>query len=421
MKIKGYWDSRIRKGILFIIMLLMVLPQTDKTVGSNATVIRLIQVFQLCMIGYVALKRGLHPNPYIAALLIFELEFMISAVYNRTEVLPFAIMALPVVSLVLFSDYQMRKNPREFLVGAIAAMELYGTIHLLMVLGGKPLYIESHMGEVFFLGSDNQATSFYLCLTILCVIESFMYGINLLTIYGIAISVFTAFYSECGTAMMVYLIVVITYILGRIPYFRRILYKITNYRTFIVLYIIYSVFVFLAPIIMRTGPIANIVYSVTGKTMDFTERSEIWRIALALIQGNPVFGIGYGEGGNGIYYKGWYFGAHNQVLQWAVYGGILSVALFLLVLCLSVKRTEKIRSLPRYFILFTLFGYLVAMSMEICSHGLHLFFLLNVIYNIPGCPDERSRRILHAAKGRQKDSEGNKHEFLEDFGHYRML
>jgi len=135
------------------------------------------------------------------------------------------------------------------------------------------------------------------------------------------------------------------------------------------------------PTLLGATAIGNVIASVTGKTtVTFSNRTYVWTAALAVFATHPIFGIGYGAEGNGVFALGNYRGAHNQVLQWAVLGGTVSVLLFLIILYKTMKRTDLIEPKKRFYVLLALFGYLICMSMENYFNGIHVFILMCSIF-----------------------------------------
>ncbi len=309
-----------------------------------------------------------------------------SCFVNWTPVVPFLKRALHIISICFFIREVGVRNHTALIKGVLLAFILLALFNLAYRIPDRPISHVDGTGPIYYLGSDNEAISPMLFLFSVSVLFFFAKGVNLLSITGVVLSVFTAFYSKSGTGMMAFAIFAVGSMLLLIPGMRKTIKKRLNSKS-ILLAIVFYYFIIWGISSSIFPTLGELISRVTGKeAVTFSNRTVIWAEAIKIIEHHPLFGIGYGNGahGNGVFVNGFYRGAHNMALQWGVNGGIFTIVAFTRALYLVFKKIERYPYIQRFYLYLCVFCYIVAMSMENYSNGLHCLPLLTLLYYTTG-------------------------------------
>ena len=111
--------------------------------------------------------------------------------------------------------------------------------------------------------------------------------------------------------------------------------------------VVISVIVWLLIVVFRADSIFAPLVSTLGKDMTFTGRLNIWDNALRVITANPILGygvltndamVGYlGSSSSGVWVGATH--CHDQILQVAFQGGLVALALLLVIIALIIKKS----------------------------------------------------------------------------------
>lgn len=127
-----------------------------------------------------------------------------------------------------------------------------------------------------------------------------------------------------------------------------------------------------------------IIENILGKSITFTGRTELWDLSYILIRNKPVFGYGIYENSGLLFRNGWYYYAHNAVLEVMLQGGFLALTAFLAVFLISAFPLYKYRfHYISGIISITIFSMLIMMLMEAYITHIMLYGLLTVAYCVP--------------------------------------
>lgn len=128
--------------------------------------------------------------------------------------------------------------------------------------------------------------------------------------------------------------------------------------------------------IVVLGSSSTIVRAITdllGRDAGFTGRSLLWERAIALIGRSPA--IGYGNEPELIEIWGSSFSAHNQLLDVALRGGLLTLTLFVLAHLGAFRRLRQVPTYAANVIFVTIFCFLAGGLMEAGVRPLQYVFL----------------------------------------------
>ena len=126
------------------------------------------------------------------------------------------------------------------------------------------------------------------------------------------------------------------------------------------------------------------IEDLLGKDMTFTGRTEMWDSALRAISDSPIWGFGYVD-------ADWYkahmtnlaIGAHNFILNTMIYGGVISIILYFLIIMRSILnliRNNDIHSKR----MIAAFGIISTMMLFETYNLAQVFLLLTIMYYYPG-------------------------------------
>lgn len=127
-----------------------------------------------------------------------------------------------------------------------------------------------------------------------------------------------------------------------------------------------------------------LIVDILEKDMTFTGRTEMWDSALRVIAKSPIWGYGFVD-------IDWFYahmsnlavGAHNYILNTMVYGGILLLALNIIIVIRSIMNLIRINDTYSMKMI-TAFGVMsIMMLFEVYETPL-VFLLLTIMYYYPG-------------------------------------
>ncbi len=118
--------------------------------------------------------------------------------------------------------------------------------------------------------------------------------------------------------------------------------KLLNIKTYSIIY----TFSFFGIIVYNMQEnIFKFIYKFLGKDITFTGRTIIWKIAIAMIKKRTLLGYGVSGNTNIIQYlNNKYLSAHNQFIQIALEGGLISVVFFINIFYQSFRKLLKYRN-----------------------------------------------------------------------------
>lgn len=140
------------------------------------------------------------------------------------------------------------------------------------------------------------------------------------------------------------------------------------------------------------------IVDVLGKDMTFTYRTHMWDSALRVFFNSPIWGYGFVD-------SDWFrahmtnraIGAHNYILNTMVYGGILLLALYILIALRSIWHLIRIYDTCSIRMIAAFGVMCVMMLFEVYETPL-VFLMLTIMYYYPGLessqipsPDEREQ------------------------------
>lgn len=123
------------------------------------------------------------------------------------------------------------------------------------------------------------------------------------------------------------------------PFFRK-RYRVFNART----YLVAGLILFLLVVVFRAQEwLSFIIVDLLGKDLTFSNRTLLWDVVFKAIPESPIVGFGYWslDARHALYNSLSIMSAHNQILEFAFEGGLVMVALYLMVNALLTNRLHQ--------------------------------------------------------------------------------
>lgn len=193
--------------------------------------------------------------------------------------------------------------------------------------------------ENWLLGFKNKHIVFYLPLLLITLLLYERDGLSVDKVVLAAVIIASSLLTDSSTNLVCMAVMVV---LGVIPYFRR-RYHVLNASVYMVI----SLALFMLVVVLRfQEAFSFLIVDLLGKDLSLTNRTVLWDIALVQISERPIFGWGV----QSINYLHLLYGSysvvspHNQILEYAFQGGIIAVAIFLLINLRIVRLLGKTTS-----------------------------------------------------------------------------
>jgi O-antigen ligase len=126
------------------------------------------------------------------------------------------------------------------------------------------------------------------------------------------------------------------------------------------------------------------------KSVTFSGRLPIWKMSLSMIKSRPI--IGYGSGFSGLkdetsFWISWLgtYGPHNQFLAIALAGGVITLAIYIVMLIMSTIKLTKLKD-KAYSVIISV-GFLatfieLSLTFRNMLNCIPLYLLIIVAYNM---------------------------------------
>lgn len=285
-------------------------------------------------------------------------------------------------SLCILVEYCLKYNPKILYTKLLAILAVEVLINFLTVFIDGGLYSTSFSTVNFFLGYKNQMINIILPTLMLgyfYVLSQGKFSRSLLFILFV-VSAITVWYvdSKASTLIVFLMLFPILCLCNFTGLFNMTSYLIVN--------VIGFVLVVLLQVQKKFNSVIEMIFS--GRTATFSGRDTIWNDTISLIKQNPIWGYGverYAD--RAAKYSGLLnfasLHAHDRFLETMYRGGIILLAIYVVMLLLTTYYLTKNRKLDASKILsFTLFVYLIGMITEFYRYSFLFFPMMVIAENI---------------------------------------
>lgn len=321
-----------------------LMPPGVVTASGSSDVKHLFRLAQYACIFiafaiFIAKKRH---SAFSTLVLLYAGFGLVSAIHGGGPILGGVRSMLPTVAAVLIAYSLAEDHRRELLWGVLwvcsTLLVLNIAVMLIYPIGTPFLWEETN---VTFLGNRNSFGRYYLAALFASSLLDYSRNrfVSPRTVIILALSVFQLLLSFSSTTFVELAFAVAGYVLVRSKKVRKLL-TASTYA------VIYFVFFFLFVVFRVQGLFGFVIEGVFGKRLDFSGRTEIWDDAVAAMDGDHLL-LGYYKGHStplGLVLGKPCWTAHNAILDLLVWGGVISLILFLTfvgIVCWKLYKTRE--------------------------------------------------------------------------------
>lgn len=311
--------GRVYRNIMLVCSgLMMLLYLSNKRARRYGKLRTRVMLFSVVMLGITIIKSGDVIDCIYKIIEMFTLIFYVSMISGKWQKIGLRLLSLYYLCLALINDA------------------------ILLYLKGSIFVGTDVNNQMNFLGTDNYIGTFLI--PGMMITLYYMIKYNSLTrtkfIVCCLVYAFSVFYVNTATSIVAISACVILFLL---------LYKNNSEIANVVTYVRMLIGVFVAFVlitIFNSGIFNAFIVNVLGKTISFTGRSVLWKLSLAKFIHSPVFGYGYGnQAFDGIRFNSMASNMnstpHSGYLTILLYGGIVLLIAFIIVLLSDVKGINK--------------------------------------------------------------------------------
>lgn len=336
---------------------------------------------------YLLLNKKIIVTPFIQLLLLFQLVFIISDILNySTFFYHTRYLFINLFPCLYFTGCKNEKQKRAYLYSVIVSLRYLLILQLLSKLFfPQGLYDNNliYAIEQYFLENDNSAMPFVYLLVVLSVyFKRFYSDTSYKPFFDLFLCFVLTYVSWSGTGIITMFLLLFSIIISNYP--------LKYNRSILVSLLVVIAVLFYDIVVNETSDIGmiRIISELLGKDISFSGRTYIWQQALSIISVHPIIGSGTSELTRSILSLGGTsnMGAHNQILQIVMEGGLLAAGALILLIIISIKINRKIVDDEYRKIIFFLYlcicAILVGMQMEIYTSGWILIYILAISYTV---------------------------------------
>ena len=304
---------------------------------------RTIQAFQVMLLFYLLLpyarNRQIQVPKYDLLVHLWWLFWLAITMFRRSEVWPTTVfMWMNATIFLLIVQKYWRSEPQQSfkILAIVLSIYVYLNAFLLILhpegLWEDTAWIGTGDATRYLFGNYNAMGIVCLCALMVQSIYTFLSNKGYVNLCVLSIvSLFTVMFVGSATST-IGLIIVVLYML----FHKYIKHPFVFVGTFFGIYILFVVlFVFMGNTIEDYPVILQFVENVLGKNATFSQRTTIWQATVDLIMQHPWVGNGYQSIEWNVSHIG-ASGPHNLWLEFMMYGGIISIIGFILLIAMNM-------------------------------------------------------------------------------------
>lgn len=360
---------------MLIMVFLIVRPQCIISVYPESVMIFSIIYAAMTALLLILQSRTIFKNPFIMGVILYYLYDLVNTIlqHSASPTLVFVVGIWVLFTITIISHQIIRYGFKDTVYELSICFGIILWLNciliaffqegLVFVLGGA-----GRFNRIFLLGQTNQLSIFFAFEVILVVCNCFVqkklsiaYLMFTLGFWPVSFAVLgTTNRSMTGTIAGV--LFIIGYLLYKLlPFLVR---KIVNPVASTVLIII--LFVSLTRLLALES-VSHFIQDVLNKDVTLSERTTIWAQVYVVLSNVKALIFGMGEATGGAYITIWTghtFSAHNIILQILLLGGLILLAIFIVLVVKTIKSIGSIRNVK------------AKAALSIC---LFIFFLINML------------------------------------------
>ena len=278
----------------------------------------------------------------------------------------------------LYLDAMIQKdsnNVISILRNICVCYVVVNAVLLILFPGGFGKYIPGYSmtvdSRLNFLGKDNAFIHFF----IFALVTEFLYSRKKSdTYFMIAVMISTMLYVWSGTGVVVCLLITLFALVFQGKRIERFFNWASLSLTYVGIYCAIAVF-------RLQDLFSGFIVDVLHKDITFTGRTDLWDMAMLYISRKPY--TGYGITAKFLTMKsGISYSPHNLILQILLAGGVVSLAAFIMMYVVTVKKLKPWKYKYSCLLAFSIFCYLIASLTESTMNTQYLYFIFVFAYNI---------------------------------------
>lgn len=313
----------------------------------------LLRLLTICAYAVYMIIKMHRPSKVTIMMLLMYMIIIFSTFLHGGDITSFGVIISSSLVIVLTLDIASRNesilddvmNSWKIIICILIAIDIATEM---LYPGG--LYHDRLYSINWFLGYKTARMTYIIPLLFISIYQSYKkeqrFRKSIFVIMAVSI-VDVAFSQASGAtisliAIFVLSIVILNLYRRKLRHVRRFLAFILDHRIFITTYIAITFIVVIVNYTLLMSKVADII----GKDMTFTGRTFIWKACMEQIISSPILGKGYWTA---LQYEsitmklGVYGGtnAHNAILTILMDGGMLALAVYLMIYLLSMRSTKE--------------------------------------------------------------------------------
>lgn len=364
------------KNILEICLILVLFEPTIFVKFNKANMIFIIGA--LMSFSYalmIIIKKNEKISKYLILFVLFRVILIFTTIIRHGNILKVGYQSVITVALFMYGIIFKEKKEIDRLIDILVKIfALYLFVNIILYIAfPKGLYTERE--GIHFLGIRTRFTEYAIVFIMLCVIDYKLKNIGLkkFVVY-IIIAMLNIILPTIATAIIGITIMSITYMI-----LAKSKIKI-DYKMLLIIGIIINCLVVFCRI---QNIFSSIIENVLNKSITLTGRTEIWDLSYEYIfNKNIIFGNGYPENGNFVFWRVQLWQAHNQILQILYEAGLVGSILFyyMWISLMGKLNYNQNKNECIYIIASTTFAFSIMMTTEIYYYYIPFYVLWLVSY-----------------------------------------
>lgn len=282
-------------------------------------------------------KRNIKPSGFFVAAILYRAALLPQTLLMGGELLDWGYYSITLISVVGYFECQEDEKRRVSLIDTLAYLLLaYLLINAVLML----MYPKGIVDGLYFLGYRTRVVEVLMAaLAASSYIDCQLHRLSIRTVFIVVFGAFQILNLWVATALVGVAVAFGVYVA------MRLLKDIDKSRLFNVITILGILLTLLFCVFNIQELFAGLIQDVLHKSVSLSNRTDIWKMAIDMIQDSPVFGYGIvDDGGHILWITSWnslYWQAHNNILQIMLDGGCLCLIPYLVMLFYvgrSVKR-----------------------------------------------------------------------------------
>lgn len=337
---------------------------------------------------------GKFKDPFLLVLVSLALALLVSTILNHSSKFIWLQDWAPYLAAALLVATLVKPHPKALLCGllfATAGMSVPNIISIALFPYG--IYEPS----VYFYGNRNIAYQLSFISILCALLLSLRFGKKFLplSIIGILIAITQIVLAHSATTYIASVFLCIGLLLACSKIGRKAFNGLTVLGGTLLLFLLIICFHiqnYMEPLI--TG--------VLGKHLDLSGRTDVWDLTFELLRNDHIW-LGYGINGNerlvidGIHFNH----AHNMYLDICFMGGILALAIFLLLITKTAKCLYRNRNSTYAAVLTAMLGAYLIVGLSEPMTRVSFFIMLSLCYYLPAqyCENKSDTQIHESKSG----------------------